>query len=102
MPAKPWLYPQLYMESVSPIVHWIAARQTGKGGKARLIHKPGDLPARRPSVGRVSHTEADFRIGDNLVAVCGDCRARQYEKTRQSNSLQFFKSPALLAIYWMD
>ena len=57
-----------------PNTHWIAARQTGKGGKAHLIHKPGDLPTRRPSVGRVNQTEADFRTGDNLVAVRGDCQ----------------------------
>jgi len=60
-----------------------------------LIHESGDLPSRRPSEGRASHSEADLRDGDNLVAVCGGC-----PKVRQTPN-QLFK-PASLVMNWMD
>lgn len=46
-----------------------------EGMAARLIHKPGYLPSRRLSAGRVNHVEADLRVGDNLAAVHGDCQS---------------------------
>lgn len=42
----------------------------GRPGKAepkRKIHKPGDLPSRRPSDGRNSRAERKLRVGDNHV-----------------------------------
>jgi len=50
----------------SPIISTGVLFNSDLGRKGRtLIHKPGDLPSSRLSVGRVNHSEADLRVGDN-------------------------------------